>query len=289
MTTSDTLSGTDRWNPTGNRLLALLRERGPRGVIAEIRARGLRQSFAYAARRVRYSLCIIMGRHWDSAHGVETGGHIELDRLQVVGGNKALGAPAVSTSPSTFRHLARFFPAERSGLTYVDIGAGKGRTLFLAALNGFHRVIGVEFSTELCARAQANIDGFRKMRTADTEIAIVQADATQCALPEGDLVLYFGNPFALDLWPAMINHLLRSLDANPRNVTIVIAGSQKDTIRGAGRLLALRPEFVPVASGRAPYYLDTYLPYYFECFRTLRAPLSAALRRHGTGENLAAG
>ena len=41
-----------------------------------------------------------------------------------------------------------------SGYTFVDLGSGKGRMLFVAAERPFRRVIGVEFSRSLHAEAE---------------------------------------------------------------------------------------------------------------------------------------
>jgi SAM-dependent methyltransferase len=254
----------DRWASRQNRIVRLLRERGIAGIVGELRARGFAGSLAMLSGQLRYALCIVAGNRWDRRYGVETGGNIQLATLNVVGGNKALGAPAVSTSPKTFRHLSRYFPADRKSCTYIDLGAGKGRTLFLAALAGFRKVIGVEFSAELCAAAGRNIETFRDGQ--DAQIAIKHADATLYRFPETDLVLYFGNPFALELWPAMIANLRESFAANPRAMTIVIAGSEPQTINGAGALLSRCPEFHTLGAGRAPYFLDTYKPYWYQCF-----------------------
>jgi SAM-dependent methyltransferase len=267
------LSNVDRWSMRRNRLAALLREKGLQGVIAEIGKRGLSGSLTYASRQIRYSICIELAKQWDRKYSVETGGQIELDQLAVVGPHKASGAPAVSTSPRTFRRLSRYFPQDRTGLAYIDVGAGKGRTLFLASLLGFGRVIGVEFAAELCAKATENVLTFKGLSKPASDFSVVNADATEYEFPIGDLVLYFGNPFGLDLWPAMIANILRNLGEAPRRITLIVAGSQQETIRGAGRLLSERGEFTRVASGKLPYYLDTYLPYYFECFESgLRSP-----------------
>jgi hypothetical protein len=263
---TDILSGADRWGARRNRLFVLLQDRGLRGFAAEITRRGLRECLAIAVRRVRYGLSIALGRRWDRKYGVETGGQIELDALDVLGPNRELGAPAVSVSPRTFAFLSQFLLVNPLDTVFVDLGAGKGRALCLASLMGFERVIGVEFSKILCEKAQDNVASFLEHQPRHGTFTIVHADATTYALPGSDLVLYFGNPFALELWPKMIENIVASLQDTPRNISVVVAGSQLETIRGAGALLASSGRFARIASGRAPYYLDTYLPYHYECF-----------------------
>jgi hypothetical protein len=262
---SSALEKGDRWSASHG-VMALLRHRGLRGVAFEIRHRGARGLAAYAGRKARYVLCRALGRRWDRKFGVDTGGQVELGGLAVVGANKALGAPAVSTSPKTFRYLSRHFPETLENYAYVDVGSGKGRTLIMAAELGFRRITGVEFSGDLCDKARENVSAYAPHRKNDVSFSIVNADATACALPQNNCVLYFGNPFALTLWPAMIANLERSLAETPRKLTLILAGSQEDTIRGAAGLLSKSRPLAHVASGTAPYFLDTYLPYHFTVF-----------------------
>lgn len=276
---TDALYEIDRWATRRERAVSFLRKRGISGVFAKLRERGLRENLAYAAGQLRYTFCIMSGRRWDRKYGVETGGHIELDDLTVIGDNKALGATFVSSSPSTFNFLAQHFPKNREDYVYIDFGSGKGRTLFLAALAGFRRIIGVEFSGALCEKASENVRSFRARCAARTDIRIAHADATEFELPAEDLVLYFASPFQLPLWHKMIANIVRSVNENPRNIVIVVSGSHHETIKGVGRLLAARSEFKHVAHGVVPYYLDTYLPYYFECYSTIPGQSGAVSRK----------
>jgi SAM-dependent methyltransferase len=262
---SSALEKGDRWS-TSNGAMALLRDRGVRGIVSEIRNRGVRGLASYATRKARYVLCRELGRRWDRKFGVDTGGQVELEGLAVVGANKALGAPAVSTSPKTFRYLSRYFPETPENHVYVDVGSGKGRTLIMAAELGFRRITGVEFSGDLCDKARENAAAYVLRRQTRASFSIMNADATACALPQDDCVLYFGNPFALTLWPSMIANLERSLAETPRKLTLILAGSQENTIRGAADLLSKSHSLAHVASGTAPYFLDTYLPYHFTVF-----------------------
>jgi hypothetical protein len=265
---SEALYEIDRWATRRSRALSFLRQQGIGGVVAKLRERGLVASFVYAMGQLRYTLCIMQGRRWDRKYGVETGGHIELDALTVVGINKELGATFVSSSPSTFGHVARFFPGSRDKYTYIDFGSGKGRTLFLAALSGFRSIIGVEFSAALCEKARENVLAFRPSRGPSADFQIVHADATEYHLPTDDLVLYFASPFKLELWHKMLANIVQSLNETPRKIVIMVTGSHQETIKEVGRLLAARPELQHVAHGTVPYFLDTYLPYYFECYST---------------------
>lgn len=265
------LAESDRWKTRSNRWAALLRGGEWRDVADRLKRRGIAGSSAYLVQQIRYSVAIRAGRDWDARYGVDTGGQIELATLDVLGEHKSQGAPAVSTSPKTFRFLSRHFPFDRSRTTYVDVGAGKGRTLLMASELGFGQIVGVEFSRELCGIARKNVTAFRASTRTAAPIDVLHADAFAYEFPTTDLVLYFGNPFALELWPAMIARLAESYRSSPRAITIVVAGSQPQTIGGARDLLAREGAFANLAKGRAPYFFDTYLPYHYACFATHEA------------------
>jgi SAM-dependent methyltransferase len=256
----------DRWASRRGRALAFLREHGIGGLVGSIRAAGAHGTAEFVVRHARYSVCIFLGKQWDRTHSVDTGGQIEIQSLDVVGPNADMGYPAVSTSPSTFAYFSQFFPQDRSQYSFVDLGCGKGRTLLLASKLGFRKVVGVEFAGSLCETARTNIARFPMRKEHRDSCVVVHADATQFDLPNGNLVLYFGNPFGLELWPAMLANIAESLRQNPRHIRLVLAGSLGDAISATGRLIAEHGLFNRIAQGAAPFYLDTYRPFHYEVF-----------------------
>ena len=77
--------------------------------------------------------------------------------------------------------------------TFVDIGAGRGRALFLAAEYGFSWVLGVELDAEHHRLAAANLARYRGARGA--AIQLVHGDAAAVELPAAPLVVFVYNPF----------------------------------------------------------------------------------------------
>ncbi len=74
---------------------------------------------------------------------------------------------------------------------FVDIGSGKGKACFYAALQpGMRHVVGVEFSEPLLAVARRN-----QQRLAGLPITFVHADATAWLLPERTQLVFLFNPF----------------------------------------------------------------------------------------------
>jgi hypothetical protein len=68
-------------------------------------------------------------------------------------------------------------------------------------------------------RAQKNIERYDKRQAAT--VVSVHADATEFALPQDDLVLYFFNPFNAPVLSKVLDNVLASLHANPRRVILI--------------------------------------------------------------------
>lgn len=104
---------------------------------------------------------------------------------------------------------------------YVDFGCGKGRTLILAALCGFARVIGVEYSRDLCDQCNHNIEKFRSRAGTSARFEVVHADAADYVIPEDASTLVFYDPFSLAVFRNVVQNIETSLRRAPRPLYIV--------------------------------------------------------------------
>jgi SAM-dependent methyltransferase len=102
------------------------------------------------------------------------------------------------------------FPIERA--TFVDLGCGKGRTLFLAARRTFARAVGVEIMPDLAAIARENLARLDRTLLPCADIEIVQAEATTYEFPPGDLVVYMYNPFDDTILSPIVDRLALMTD-----------------------------------------------------------------------------
>ena len=119
---------------------------------------------------------------YDSIHGTNTGGVIDLPEME---GN---GRNYVGTPPRAWKLLLRHLPIDSSRFTYFDLGCGKGRTLLLASAVGFKRVIGVDISSQLLSIARSNL----KRKGMDGEL--ICADVRTVEFPCDPLVVFMYNP-----------------------------------------------------------------------------------------------
>jgi hypothetical protein len=170
---------------------------------------------------------------FDLRHQLDTGGKIGLDSLSVDSENKWEGGHYQAIFPDRFRESINSLGIEPQQYTFIDIGAGKGRALFLAQDMGFRRVIGVEFALELVQICQQNISR-RIAAGVATPIEIVHADALSYNLPDEATVLYFYNPFGPDIMSGMTRRIRASLEEMPRPIKIVYENPVCDDVIMSG-------------------------------------------------------
>lgn len=258
----------DRWASRGRRAILFIKQYGIIGLIDRVRTYGVANSLSYLKMHLRYQIAIELGKRWDKKYNVNTRGQIDLDQVDVVGNNKSEGHPIVSISPRTFTFLSRYFPRDRNNYTFIDIGSGKGRSLLMAQKYGFDKIIGIEFAEAICLMAKDNIRHFRHGKDRASSCRVIHLDATQYEYPLENLVLFFNNPFSPNVWEKIIPMIEASLQEKPRKIIFIMAGSVPDKVEAVIGMMSRSPYFLPRARGIAPYYWDTYLPFYYAVYKT---------------------
>lgn len=105
--------------------------------------------------------------------------------------------------------------------SFVDIGSGKGRAVFLAAMRPFREVIGVELSPILHAVAERNHAIMRASGALHAPVQLALADATAFDVPRGPLIAYLYHPFREPIAAKVIDRFVASIAASPRPVAIL--------------------------------------------------------------------
>ncbi len=158
---------------------------------------------------------------FDRTRHVRTAGNVTLRRAGI--DEVADSELYVPARPWQVRQALAAVPmADASAYTYVDLGSGKGRTLFVAAERPFREVVGVEFSRPLHDRAAANVRTFRHGGRRCGPIRPVHANAVDFAFPDGPLVIYAFNPFGGATMQRVLDNLAASLGDHPRHVVVVL-------------------------------------------------------------------
>jgi len=155
-------------------------------------------------------------RAFDRAHGVDTGGTQHLAGLTIQSRNSALGVSHIATGPAHFHNAMRVLDLDPRGLTFVDLGSGKGRALMMAGEYPFAAITGIEFAEELHAICQDNL-----RRHGDPRMTCSLGDAEQFEFPLGGLVVFMNNPFDRPMVERIAQRLLASFREQPRSVRVV--------------------------------------------------------------------
>lgn len=161
-------------------------------------------------------------RSIDERYGIRTSRVFMAAEGDVVGPNWLRGIKYEPVPPSF--DLAAALAACEPRLeehVFVDIGAGMGRVLFLAAGLPFKRLIGVEYSGQLADIARDNLIRSHAPEIHGREITIVRADALAFELPPDPLVLFLFNPFLCDVMQSFVEGVRASFLARPRRIIAV--------------------------------------------------------------------
>ena len=158
---------------------------------------------------------------WDTRHHVSTRHRVFKSHLDVPGPSAGHATHYEATDTTVLPRLLRQMKLNHANWTFVDLGAGKGQALFLAASFPFRRIIGVELSPALCALARQNCRTFRSLTQRCTAIEIVCGDAAAFPFPPEPLVVYLFNPFDEVVLRRVLVNLTRSLDEHPREAYLI--------------------------------------------------------------------
>lgn len=176
---------------------------------------------------------------FDGTRSVRTSGNVALVSAGIAGPDQRDSELYQPARPAHVREALRAIPVrDLSAYTYIDLGSGKGRTLFVAAEFSFPRILGVEFAPTLHRQACENIRTFRGHRRSIESICQNVADFR---FPDDPLVLYMFNPFGAATMQLVLDHLECSLEQSPRQVFIVLLWPRCD--EQVGRMPGIQLKF----------------------------------------------
>jgi SAM-dependent methyltransferase len=137
------------------------------------------------------------GLRFDAEHGVATEALLFLGQLdpEAIGPGLAYATHYEPTPVADFERLLAHVAAPFATTRFVDLGAGLGRVVLLAAQRPFLQVVGVEISPALLETARENLATFDPALLHCRDVRLVRKDAINYAFPPGNLVVYLFNPF----------------------------------------------------------------------------------------------
>lgn len=152
-------------------------------------------------------------RHpFDRTHGVRTSGLVAGRHLKSGHKHDRHATAYYGVAPSVFAALMRRWQRSLPGapiedFTFIDVGAGMGRAVLLAAEMPFRAVVGVELHPGLVRIARRNVARWRADGRLKTETRVACADAAEFRFPAGPCLVFLFNPFG----PPVMRRLLKRL------------------------------------------------------------------------------
>ena len=158
----------------------------------------------------RHRKQVRLNRAFDRAHNVETAPEHSLEDVGVPLADVARGNGVYRpVTEQLFRAAIASIRIDPTKFTFLDIGSGMGKVLFMAADHPFKRIVGIEYARGLHDVAIRNVSTYRSSRQRCTVIEPVHADALEYELPDGPLVLFIFNALAKEI----MGELLKRVDA----------------------------------------------------------------------------
>jgi len=205
-----------------------------RRFVSSLREKGVAQTARLVVKYVGVTASRIGDLGFDIRYGTDTSGVIEVDQVDTASPNKKFAMRYEVTRARPLRRLLTTLDLPTDGV-FVDFGCGKGRVVMIAAEYGFGRVVGVEYSPELCAAARKNVALFRDKVGRDLDVEIVESDVVDYDIPPDANVFFMFNPFQTEVLEAVVEKIARSAAEHPKKVWLIYLYPEcRAAIDGAG-------------------------------------------------------
>ncbi len=188
---------------------------------------------------------------FDQAHGVETSGLIPAEELLTGHPNDEHVTAYYGVAPSILRSLIERWLVSRPShsiehVTFIDIGAGKGRALLVASEYPFLQVIGIELNPALAALAHRNLDQWNQSPTRLAPITLIEQDALEFYFPPTPCLLFLFHPFESPVLRKLLRRIEAQFATRPRTLDLLYVNSEHANILDA------HPAFTRLFFGKVP-------------------------------------
>jgi SAM-dependent methyltransferase len=161
---------------------------------------------------------LVAGRHLKSGHGA--------DRHNTA---------YFGVAPSVFREMIvrwrRLKPAASiDEYSFVDLGAGMGRAMLLAAELPFRTVVGVELNPTLARIGGKNMALWRATGHAKAPMRMICRDAAEFELPAGPCVVFLFNPFGAPVVRRLLANWSHSFAGREGQVDILYVNNEQERV-----------------------------------------------------------
>ena len=188
---------------------------------------------------------------FDHANHVETSGLIPAAGLLTGHPHDQHVTAYYAVAPSILRALIDLWLTTRPShsiehVTFIDIGAGKGRGLFVAAEYPFRAVLGIELNPTLAALARQNLAAWLLHATPLAPITLIEGDATAFRFPPTPCLLFLFHPFEAPVLRKLLRRLEAHFAARPGTLDLLYVNSEHAPV------LDRHPAFTRLFFGKIP-------------------------------------
>ncbi|NRD77771.1 methyltransferase [Bacillus sp. BRMEA1] len=135
--------------------------------------------------------------------------------------------------PTPYSALEQLFEKYevKSSDQVVDFGCGKGRLNFYIHYFYHASVTGIEMDESLYKSAESNLNSYiRKTKNRPDRIRFHYCLAEDYEIDPGDNRFYFFNPFSIQVFRTIVNHILLSVEMIKREIELVLYYPSEDYI-----------------------------------------------------------
>jgi D-alanine-D-alanine ligase len=188
-------------------------------------------------------------RHpFDTEFNVQTSGLVSGRHLRAGHAHDRHSTAYFGVAPSIFRDICErwrtsmpAFPTET--YSFIDLGAGMGRGLLLAAEMPFREVVGVELNPELARIAVKNVSAWQASGRARCPMRVLTQDATEFEFPGNPCVVFLFNPFGATVLRQLMRRIDSAFHYRPGKTDLLYVNHEQE------RVLAGHSGFVRVFGG----------------------------------------
>lgn len=182
---------------------------------------------------------------FDQEKGVRTSGLIPGRYLKTGHKHDRHATAYFGVAPSVFRALLRRWVRTRpcapvEEFTFIDIGAGMGRGMLLAAEYPFRRIEGIELNPRLAGIAEQNIRSCRSPGREGTSMRVTCGDAVEFKVGRGPCLMFLFNPFGASVMRRLLERLASVFARRPGQLDLLYVNNEQERIieqqRGFTRL-----------------------------------------------------
>jgi SAM-dependent methyltransferase len=175
-------------------------------------------------------------RHpFDLENGVRTSGLVAGRDLKTGHRHQRHATAYYGVAPSVFHSLIDRWRRSRpiapvEEYTFIDLGAGMGRAMLLAAELPFRQVLGVEFHPTLARIGRRNMAKWRVDDRAVAPMRMYCRDAVEFNLPKGPCVVFLFNPFGETVMKRLLERWRTALKGRERQLDLLYVNNEHDRI-----------------------------------------------------------